>query len=46
VSEVQEAVDENHLCSICLELYNRPISINNCRHIFCFNCLNKAAISK
>ncbi|KAF5304713.1 hypothetical protein FQA39_LY09490 [Lamprigera yunnana] len=27
-------------CSICLDLYNCPVELSTCKHIFCKNCLD------
>lgn len=33
-----EVVDDLR-CSICLEVYDHPIQISTCKHIFCANCI-------
>ncbi|XP_028324942.1 RING finger protein 166 isoform X2 [Gouania willdenowi] len=35
----EEALEVRFSCSICLEVYHKPVSINSCSHTFCGDCL-------
>jgi hypothetical protein len=34
-----EEVNEDLRCSICLEVFDQPLQISTCKHIFCANCI-------
>ena len=36
-----EEVSDDLRCSICLEVYDQPIQISSCKHIFCSTCIHK-----
>ncbi|XP_054163877.1 E3 ubiquitin-protein ligase NRDP1-like [Oppia nitens] len=36
-----EDVSDDLRCSICLEVYDQPIQIATCKHIFCAHCIHK-----
>jgi hypothetical protein len=36
-----EEVNEDLRCSICLEVFDQPLQISTCKHIFCANCIHQ-----
>lgn len=40
----KETVEEDHTCSICLDVFFKPVILPRCGHHFCENCLYESAM--
>ncbi len=38
---VKDNVDDHLKCNICLEVFNKPVALKECGHVFCKNCISK-----
>lgn len=43
-SSKKETVSEDHECSVCMDVFFKPVILRVCGHIFCQNCLHEIAI--
>lgn len=37
---MNEEIDDNFICGICLRMINLPIKLDNCTHILCQMCID------
>jgi hypothetical protein len=38
-------IDESLICEICKDIFESPKQLTSCKHIFCFNCIEKNVIN-
>lgn len=40
----KEHVKEDHICSICLDVFYKPVKLRYCDHLFCESCLQESTL--
>ena len=46
VEEKEEEEENNNMCQICMDEFENPIEIENCKHKFCLDCFHSYLVDK